>query len=192
MREFSKLGNSATSSIPSSRRRRCRNVRPRRSANCCNGTRLAWCSISVTTIHRRLGNSHRPSAGRQLIDSVVPRREDDFFRPRAWIKPLHLAASLLHRVGAQRAKRVGPAMHVRVILFVAVGHRLNDLARALASSHRCRSRSTARLGDRERARHAPLAQDRKIRAELIRIERQLRRGGHACSLLLRRSDPTAV
>ena len=44
---------------------------PDRDANCCQGMRFAWCSISVTTIRSLEVNANREPDGALLIEYVI-------------------------------------------------------------------------------------------------------------------------
>ena len=141
---------------PSSSMSIAASCRPRRSAASCHGTRLLWCSMTVTTM-RSPGSSSCVAYddATRLIASVVLRTKT---RPSAGasMNAATRARALLEGVGRLVAERVHAAMHVGVAGRVVGVDGVDDRARLLRGRGRVevdeRMRRRSRAGGSESRR----------------------------------------
>ena len=133
---------------------------PIRSASNCHGTRLLWCSISVSRITSPARKNFRAPRLRDQIDALSrAASEHDLVRslcPDEISDALPRFFIMLGRAGAQR---VQTAMHVRIFVFVIMSDDVEHGSSASANWPRCRNksadgRSRARAGS-ENPRAAP-------------------------------------
>ena len=110
---------------------------PVASAAICQGTMLAWCSISVTRISSPGCSRGRQKAGGDEIDRLGGVAGEHDLAPVGGVdEPLHLAPGGIVRGGRALAEIVDAAMDVGVVVLVEVLERVDHRARLLSAGRR--------------------------------------------------------
>ncbi len=138
--------------------------RPRSAASICQGTRLAWCSISVRTIRSPALSCVRPQVeATRLIDSVALRVKTSSAGSGAPMKAAIRRRADLVGLGGLFRQPVDAAMDVGVLVLVEGGHRLEHRPRLLGRGGRIE------VDQRDAGTRLAL-QDRELGAQPIDVE----------------------
>ena len=112
----------------------CLSTAPVRSASCCQGTRLEWCSIVVTRISSpRFDVCVAPAAGDQVDAGGRAGGEDDFAGVLGADEVADFFAGFFVLLGAAFAERVDAAVDVGVVALVHAAEDVDHLPRALGA-----------------------------------------------------------
>ena len=123
----------------------CRSAAPRRAANCCQGTRFEWCSISDSRISSPGRMFSSPQLLRHEVDAGgCARGENDLLDRGGVDQAADVFAGLVEEFVRLLGQLVDAAMDVGIVLLVAIDDGLDDLLAGVGCWRRCRSRPAAR------------------------------------------------